>query len=780
MSLRRKILMGLIITWSLLAFFIYWIPSKIVESSFLQLEQEDVVDKGAQARDALLNEIENLKTKTMDWAAWDDTYQFVQDRNKAYIKSNLNEESINSLRLNYLVIANSQNKIVASRAVSSTGPQLEKFPEELLAHLKPDSELFKHENMQSSKAGFITLSDGAVLFASLPIITSRRTGPSRGTLIFARRLDQQKVSRLAGVTHLDLQFFLTNDYSVKKIFDENQKAFLAEQTIVKPLSEKQVIGYSMMKDFYGKPGLVLSTEIPRDTYQQGRRTLLLLIASLLIAALVTGAVVLALVQKLVLIRLLSLNVEVKKIGRRTDLSVRMPEMGEDELGGLSKTINEMLSMLQISQLELQATSDMLRESNSRLEEKIRESEKLNSDLSQTQDQLLQAQKMESIGKLAGGIAHDFNNLLGSILGYASILEDDLKNNMAAKKPLDVIQKSAKRAAELTKQLLSFARKGNYNKKQINLNEVVLEAQSLLSSSLPRTISVRSELSKDIPLIEGDAGQILQVLMNMGVNSGQAMPKGGQLLFETQAIIADKKFCEAQLGLQPGRYVRIRTTDTGIGMSKEIQSRIFEPFFTTKEVGEGTGLGLAMVHGIMKSHAGTVTVYSEPNVGAVFHLYFPEMRANGEIEISPFGSDVTKIKLTQESLAGRTVLIVDDEEMMRNVATDILTGVGAKTLVAKNGEEALHLFKAHQHSIDLIISDVIMPRVSGIQLVQAIREMNSNVPVILSSGYAENNEISDLRRSSNLKFIQKPYRRDEILWLVWDALKSQFAKSIAKV
>jgi PAS domain S-box-containing protein len=372
---------------------------------------------------------------------------------------------------------------------------------------------------------------------------------------------------------------------------------------------------------------------------------------------------------------------------------------------------------------------------------------------QLEQQLFQAQKMESIGTLAGGIAHDFNNLLGGILGYASFLKSKLSDGDPHFKYVDTIERSAMRAAELTSQLLGFARGGKYDAKPVNMNKVIEETLKIIGRTLDKSIEITTHLCEELPTVEADAAQMQQVLMNLFVNAGDAMPHGGKLIVETSTSVLGEDYVRTHLGSKPGKYVIVSVTDTGIGMDRETVKRIFEPFFTTKEKGKGTGLGLAMVYGAVKNHGGSIRVYSEPGAGTTFKVYLPAHGAPEHVE-----APVTAVARGGEE----RVLVVDDEETIRSLVKDTLESYGYCVLVAENGEEAVRIYREMGERIDLVILDMVMPKMGGRETFQRLKELNPKVKALLSTGYSQNGKAQEILDSGVLGFLQKPYQTHELL------------------
>ncbi len=378
-----------------------------------------------------------------------------------------------------------------------------------------------------------------------------------------------------------------------------------------------------------------------------------------------------------------------------------------------------------------------------------------------EEQFRQAQKMEGIGTLAGGIAHDFNNLLGIILGFTQLLEAGPGDPARFAKSIETIKRAIERGSGLVRQLLTFARRADPSFHNLDANTIVVELSRMLRETFPRTIAITTELDPQLPSITADQGQLHQALLNLSVNARDALldprrrgdnPTLTLLTTSVDGATLRKKFGNALLD----RYVAITVRDNGSGMSEETRLRIFEPFFTTKELGQGTGLGLSVVYGVVNSHQGYVDVESREGEGTSFHLYFPISDA-----LYP---PVVRVTETDVELppGSETILIVEDEEMLRDLLKTFLTGSGYTVLTAQDGEEGLETFRRHRNDIALILSDMGLPRLGGWEMFQQMQEMEPGVKVILASGYFDPNLKMDLLKAGAKDFIQKPYVPDNIL------------------
>jgi two-component system cell cycle sensor histidine kinase/response regulator CckA len=364
---------------------------------------------------------------------------------------------------------------------------------------------------------------------------------------------------------------------------------------------------------------------------------------------------------------------------------------------------------------------------------------------QLEAQLQQAQKMETIGTLAGGIAHDFNNLLQGIQGRASLMLMGTASSHPHFEHLNGIVDYVEGGANLTRQLLGFARGGKYEVKTTDLNELI-KNQNKMFGRTKKEITIRGKYEENLWSTEVDRSQIEQVLMNLYINAVQAMPGGGDLYVQTENIIIDENYIKPFM-IKPGKYIKTSVTDTGVGMDKETQQRIFDPFFTTKEMGRGTGLGLASVYGIVKNHDGFINVYSEQGEGTTFNFYLPTSK--GEI--------VDDKELAEDILKGsETVLLVDDEDMIIDVGKPILEQMGYNVLTATGGKEALDIYEKNKQEIGIVILDMIMPGLGGGDTYDRLKELNPDIKVLLSSGYSINGQATKILERGCDGFIQKPF------------------------
>jgi len=432
----------------------------------------------------------------------------------------------------------------------------------------------------------------------------------------------------------------------------------------------------------------------------------------------------------------------------------------DELGELATAFNAMVEKLRESQRELERKvherTAQLEEANHRLDEALHH----------TENQLVQSQKLEAVGRLAGGISHDFNNLLTVILGYTDISKRNLKEGDPLLRNLEEISKASERAASLTRQLLAFSRKQVMQPKVFDMNTVVSDLRKMLRRMIGEDVELRVSLETELGNIKADPVQLEQVIMNLVVNARDAMPKGGKLSIETSNIYLDEAYAREHVSVVPGEYVMLAISDTGCGMDEETRQRIFEPFFTTKEPGKGTGLGLSMVYGIVRQSGGNIWVYSEEGTGTTFKIYFPRVtaeaqeykRTNGSVE-APQGCE--------------TILLVEDAALVRTLARQVLETAGYCVLEAASAEAALKVCEnINGTRIDLVLTDVVMPGMSGNDMSKILLAKQPDMPVLYMSGYTDDAIVQHGVLEPGINFLQKPFTPGALAMKVREVLDAK--------
>ncbi len=397
--------------------------------------------------------------------------------------------------------------------------------------------------------------------------------------------------------------------------------------------------------------------------------------------------------------------------------------------------------------------------NSRL---YQETQRAYDELSETQDQLTQARKMEAVGRLAGGIAHDFNNLLTVMTGRSQLLLRRLTPEDPVRSEIELIEKTANRAADLTRQLLAFSRKQILQPAVMNLNAAVATMSEMLRRMIGEDVLLATALDPALGWVQADPSQIEQIVINLAVNARDAMPKGGRLTLETANVELEGAYARAHVGAHPGPHVMLAVSDTGAGMDADTRTRIFEPFFTTKGPGKGTGLGLATVYGIVKQSGGHICVYSELGQGTSFKIYLPR--------VDPAADPVEPGGLLAHVAQGReTILLVEDEEAVRELARDILEANGYAVLEARHGDEALAICERHSEAIHLMLTDVVMPGMNGRELAERLARLRPETKVLYMSGYTDNAIVLHGVLNGRAVFLQKPFTPDALARKVREVL-----------
>ncbi|MCF8033718.1 MAG: PAS domain S-box protein [Desulfarculaceae bacterium] len=393
---------------------------------------------------------------------------------------------------------------------------------------------------------------------------------------------------------------------------------------------------------------------------------------------------------------------------------------------------------------------------------ITEMKKARQEKEKLETQLRQTQKMEAIGTLAGGIAHDFNNILAAIMGYSELVLDELPSDSEAAQNLETVITAANRAKDLTYQILSFSRQTEHKQVTLDLEPLIKEILKMLRATLPSTIEIKQNVPAGTGEVMADPVQIHQILMNLCTNAAQAMEKtGGVLSVDLDVVDIDELTANGYVGLAPGRYQRLRVSDTGVGMDKEVLERIFEPFYTTKEVGKGTGMGLSVVHGIVKNYGGTITVYSEPDQGSNFHVYLP--LANGE-------SEQKQPNLPRELPRGsESILFVDDEPPLVDIGKKTLSRLGYQVRGFTSAQEALEAFKAAPDDFNLLITDYTMPKMTGVQLTREVLAIKPDLPIIMCTGFSERLSSVSSQEIGVTRLAMKPLMPREIARIIGEVL-----------
>ena len=375
-------------------------------------------------------------------------------------------------------------------------------------------------------------------------------------------------------------------------------------------------------------------------------------------------------------------------------------------------------------------------------------------LRKKEEEFRQAQKLEAVGALAGGMAHEFNNLLQAIRAFTQFALDGLLPEDPRYQDLQQVLKASERAANLTRQLLGFSRRQQFHSTNVRLNEILVDLEKMLRPLIGEDVELKMDLGESVGVLAVDSTMIQQVVMNLCINARDAMPSGGTLQVKTENVVVNAEDCASHVDSRPGSYVRLTVSDTGEGIPPDVMQRIFEPFFTTKEVGKGTGLRLSMVYGVVHQHGGTIRVRSEPGQGAAFEIYLPAAEAASQpAEPEPSGAGATGVE---------TILVAEDDPMVRTAVVRALTEAGYSVLSAGDGDEAVRMFAEHATAIRMVLLDMVMPKMGGRKAHRQIAEINPNTPVVYCSGYDSGLATLEAAEAARLCVLEKPVDRETVL------------------
>ena len=849
-SLRRKTLLIIALTTVGLVGSLFLISRALLNRGFDKLEEEYARQSVSRASTAIANDLTTLDRTVAEYAAWDQTYAFVQGKTPDFPLHEFPSSTFQQQQISFVAIFDLNGTLLFQKGYDLRRGGDAPIPESLSQHLESSSQLLNHRTLLSREAGILNLDSGPVLIDARPVLTSDGKGPIAGTLVMGRTLDAEEFSRLGVLTQTPITVEQLNGHPVPSDFAEAAlEISQSEPVVIQTLNDDQLAGYEELKDIYGKPAVILRVSQARPIHAQGQTSLLQFLLLLTAAAFVFGAVMLRLLERVVISRVADLTDNITQIGASGDLSARLTVSGKDEIAYLGTSINGMLEDLERSQLdrhegrtrlgvmiermpavlwttdkELRFTSSMgagldalglkpnqliglsifeyfqtddpkappiLAHGKALLGEpytyemewqkrvfeahvqplRSNEGETLGvigvaldiTDRKQLADQLRQSQKMQAVGELAGGVAHDFNNLLMVMKGHAEMLLDRLDQGSNEHQNAEQIHQAAERAAGLTRQLLAFSRKQVLQPRVLDMNEAVGSMSQMVSRIIGEAIDLTFIPGVNLGCVKADPSQIEQVVLNLVVNARDAMPTGGRLTIETSNIDLDADYAISHVSVEPGPYVMLTVTDTGCGMDAETQSRIFEPFFTTKGPGRGTGLGLATVYGVVKQSGGYIYVYSEPEHGTTFKIYLPRVAAPAE--------NLSADKAPAAPSPGtETILFVEDEESVRELVAEYLQARGYNVLEAPDGIRALEIADAYSGAIQLLITDVVMPKMSGRELATKIAERRDHLKVLYISGYTDDSIFRHGVLEGGVSFLQKPFNLKDLAEKVREVLK----------
>jgi len=677
-------------------------------SGFQVVEDDASRINVTRAKNALEDRVSDLVESLADWSVWDDAYEFISSPTQVFIDSNLTPSSFRVLDLNYMIFVNSSGEKVWGKGYDLDTLKEKKIPERLLRELDGDTELGVHKTLDSIHKGIIQTSEGPLLVASLPSLTSEGKGPIRGAIIGARILDQNVLGALAERLEMDLSLTsvdLTTPFDIK----------------LQEIDRSTVLGSVDIPDITSTSSHRLEVKLPRKIYSQALSTRRSLFISMGLAVAIVIVLWLLFVRSAIIAPLKGLSKDVRRITTSGDKKQRVRVKGNNEISVVATDINMMLNAIE-------ETSQQVRE---------------------LERQLSHARKMEAIGKLAGGIAHDFNNILSAVHGFTTLAQREIPADSKTWDNLKEVITACNRAKVLIQRILTFSRTSDKKRQPVKLKLIVEEALRLIQPSLPSTIELRKVFEDGDSTIIGDPAQLHQVLINLCVNAVDAMKgRGGTLSVSLSFPGCDSTLLGGKKAA-PSNFVKLSISDTGIGIPPSVLPKIFDPFFTTKESGEGTGMGLSIVHGIVKDHGGDITVETAIHNGSTFEIFLPLAKyAVSEDEHFETAWQKSDSKETH-------ILFIDDEEPLVRLAKQMIEEFGYSVTAVSDSSQALSLIQQNPSKFDLVITDQTMPRVTGEMILKVTKKMRPDLPVIVLTGYSEDLSEEKAYAAGCDKFLMKP-------------------------
>jgi signal transduction histidine kinase/ActR/RegA family two-component response regulator len=692
-----------------------------------KLESQWVAETARRVLAAQSAEVDGLERSTRDYATWTDTYEYMGGTLPDYVENNLLPATFANLQLDAFLLFDTSGELRMGR-VHRDGVVTADRSRELALKLQQIA-LDSSTNSRLLK-GVTEVADGLALFSVMPVLRDDSSGPPRGALAQLRFLDATRIQRLRDSVNFDL--VLRVGPTPSRQTEADQVAAFSTEII----SEGTLRLHIPIRGTGGEQLGEWELTLPRDIHLQGVHGRLIFYIVMIVLIIAAAAVIGWMLRHLVISRLEALHAVVKRVGVTSDLSVRLPLHGADELTSVNEGINHMLEALEKGEAARLAAE--------------REREQLNK-------QLQEAQKLEAIGTLTGGLAHDFNNLLTSIQGSATLLRLEAANS-AGDEHLRRIDNATAHGARLVRQMMAFGRRAPTNFAPVHLPDVVRDALQLLRPSVPKGIEFHFHNEAVNDLVNADAAQLQQVLVNVATNSSHAMADGvGQFIVKISEVrLPDSARPETTM-VAAGDYLRVELSDTGVGIPPDSLPRIFEPFYTTKPVGSGTGLGLAVVHGIVTQHHGVIGVESEVGRGTTFFIHLPRHRRSPAAN----GSSPGKTNGAKATGDAGSILLVDDDVMVRETLEAGLRRRKYRITCASGGAQALKLIRENRGAYDAVITDQMMPGMTGTEFGAIVAQENPGLPMILVTGFASALNEAKVKAMGFTAMLMKPVTIDEL-------------------
>ena len=737
-SLKRKawyLASGVLL---LLAVFLAVGINIVLRGSYGMLEQRGAEEAARRIERCLVMELDSLERSARDYAVWTDTWSAVARSSLEYANVNMGASAFTNLHLHAFLLFHLDGRLSLGRVYDSDLAQLSPAAAaEWEPLFGPWARMVSNDHPRDVRRGLVRHDQRLLIFAILPITKDDGAGTVNGALVQARVLDQGVLAQWRDVTGLQLSM-REPDRDGSRPWTERFRSIVVDENTLEIQVPLRLGDESI--------GSVITATVPREIQQQRQHALHWFYVMLVVLVAAALVLIVQLLHSLVLARLQSLYDGIRRVRDTSDLSVRFPCAGDDEVARLAQAANHMLEALEQS------------ESARKMDERERDMLK---------SQLQQAQKREAIGTMAGGIALDFNYLLSGILCTAGLMRLDLPEGHPLLEHINRIELAGTSASTLIRQMLTFSRVQPVKFEKVRLGDVVSDVLQLLRAGLPRTIELRFRNEAVEDTVQADVSQLQQVIMNFATNSSHAMagmPNGEFCVTISEVGLPDPARPETA-HLPPGPYVRMDVADTGGGIPIEILDRIFDPFFTTKPVGTGTGLGLAVVHGIVAKHHGSVGVESEPGKGTHFYIHLPKVPSPKRADSGTTPSSTPLVPVCIR------VLLVDDDHLVRETIARGLKRMGHEVTPVPSGDAALKILEDEHQEFDLLLSDQLMPGMTGLQLGERAAALRPGLPMVLMSGFAASLNEETVLSKGFQALLMKPVTMDQ-LRLILLALQSR--------
>ncbi|MFC1523199.1 CHASE4 domain-containing protein [Thermodesulfobacteriota bacterium] len=766
MTIKTKITLILLCVFILFGIVNYGIQHFIIFPSFLSLERKESIKNTERSFQAIQREIHHLDLLCFDWAAWDDTYEFIESPSDEYIKSNLVLTAFTGNRINTIYFVDTNGKVIWGENYDLEDEikiNLAEFPKDAFPVNHPlISCKSTDQSLEETKINGVVLTlKGPMLVSTRPIINSNYEGPIRGFLIFGRLLNDEIIKTLVEQTQVDFQIFPSMDGTFHESIKDIPNRLTGESRYLTEVSSNDSIdSYTTFSDINGGIAFLIKSQTPRTISKEGYATIQYALYSILAAVIVVFIMMFLILHYSVLGPIAEFTKRVVLIGKTGDLSTSAAIHRQDEIGILASEFDNMLGQVKNIHGELEhKVSERTAEltlSNEKLYQEIKERKKAEQEARESEEKLARSKRMESLGLLAGGVAHDLNNILVGIVNYPELLLRDIPEQSIFRKPIETMQKSGHKAVAVVQDLLTVARGVATTKESLNLNDLINDylnsPEFLQLTELFPGVMFKNSRDKDLFNIRGSHIHIRKLVMNLISNAFEAVLREGTVTISTMNRYLDRPL-RGYDNVTIGEYVILSVSDNGPGISSSDLERIFEPFYTKKVIGRsGTGLGLTVVWNTVQDHKGYIDVTSNEN-GTTFELYFPITREKV--------SDKTMSIPIKEYMGNQEViLVIDDEEIQREIACKMLGTLGYKAIVVSSGEEAVEYLK--EHTVDLILLDMIMtPGITGRETYEKIVEIHPNQKALILSGFAETNEVKAVQKLGAGKYLKKPVRLENL-------------------